>query len=81
MTAPADLKIISEEENRTVVEVTLYEGRNRQIRKMFESFGIEVARLKRIKVGNLKLGMLKQGEYRELKEEEVNALLELAERV
>ena len=81
MTAPADLKIISEEENRTVVEVTLYEGRNRQIRKMFDSFGIEVARLKRIKVGNLKLGMLKQGEYRELKEEEVNALLELAEKV
>ena len=80
MTAPADLKVISEEENRTVVEVTLYEGKNRQIRKMFEALGIEVARLKRVKVGNLKLGMLKQGEYRELKEDEVNALIELADR-
>ncbi len=77
LTAPAELKVISEEENRTVVEVTIFEGKNRQIRKMFEALGIEVARLKRVKVGNLKLGMLKQGEYRELREEEVSALMEL----
>ena len=65
-------------ENRTVVEVTIYEGRNRQIRKMFEALGIEVARLKRTKVGNLKLGMLKQGAYRHLTEDEVSSLYELA---
>ena len=78
MTAPADLRILEAQENRTVVEVTIYEGRNRQIRKMFEALGIEVARLKRTKVGNLKLGMLKQGDYRDLTPEEVNSLYELA---
>lgn len=45
---------------------------------MFEALGIEVARLKRTKVGNLKLGMLKQGDYRDLTPEEVNSLYELA---
>ena len=78
MTAHADLRILEAQENRTVVEVTIYEGRNRQIRKMFEALGIEVARLKRTKVGNLKLGMLKQGDYRDLTPEEVNSLYELA---
>lgn len=78
MTAPADLRILETQENRTVVEVTIYEGRNRQIRKMFEALGIEVARLKRTKVGNLKLGMLKQGDYRDLTPDEVSALYELA---
>ncbi len=78
MTAPADLRILEAQENRTVVEVTIYEGRNRQIRKMFEALGIEVARLKRTKVGNLKLGMLKQGNYRDLTPDEVNSLYELA---
>lgn len=78
MTVPADLRILEAQENRTVVEVTIYEGRNRQIRKMFEALGIEVARLKRTKVGNLKLGMLKQGDYRDLTPEEVNSLYELA---
>ena len=78
MTAPADLRVLEAQENRTVVEVTIYEGRNRQIRKMFEALGIEVARLKRTKVGNLKLGMLKQGTYRHLTEDEVSSLYELA---
>lgn len=78
MTAPADLRVLETQENRTVVEVTIYEGRNRQIRKMFEALGIEVARLKRTKVGNLKLGMLKQGAYRHLTDDEVISLYELA---
>lgn len=78
MTLPADIKVIDAEENRTVVEVTIYEGRNRQIRKMFEALGIEVARLKRTKVGNLKLGMLKQGSYRELTASEIESLMNLA---
>ncbi len=77
-TLPADIKIIEEQDNRTVVEVTLYEGRNRQIRKMFDALGIEVARLKRIKVGNIKLGMLKTGDYRELTADEVESLLNAA---
>ena len=50
------------------------EGRNRQIRKMCEAVGLEVARLKRTAIGPVKLGMLKPGEYRELKPDELRAL-------
>ena len=47
------------------MEIVLYEGRNRQIRKMCESLGLEVARLKRTSMGSLKLGMLPVGKWRE----------------
>lgn len=77
-TAPCELRTLEVQDNRTVVEVTIYEGKNRQIRKMFESFGIEVARLKRTKIGSVKLGMLKQGSYRELTEAEVYSLMKSA---
>lgn len=78
VTAPADLKVLEKEDNRTVLEATIYEGRNRQIRKMFEAMNIEVARLKRTKIGSLKLGMLKQGSYRELTNQEVDDLYDAA---
>lgn len=74
MTAPADVRIIQREEGRVVIEIILYEGRNRQIRKMCEELGLEVARLKRTAVGSIKLGMLPQGKWRELNEEEVHKL-------
>ena len=75
MTAPATVRVITKEENRVVLEIILYEGRNRQIRKMCESVGLEVARLKRTAIGSIKLGMLKQGEWRELHEDEVRKLM------
>ena len=71
--------VLTEEENRVVLEFILHEGRNRQIRKMCESQGLEVARLKRISIGPVKLGMLKQGDYRELTEQDVKKLLRSAE--
>lgn len=74
MTAPADVRIIKREEGRVVIEIILYEGRNRQIRKMCEALGLEVARLKRVAVGSVKLGMLPQGKWRELTEDEVHKL-------
>lgn len=74
MTAPADVRIVKREEGRVVVEIVLYEGRNRQIRKMCDELGLEVARLKRIAVGSIKLGMLPQGKWRELTEDEVHKL-------
>ena len=80
MTAPASIRVIDKSEGRVVVEVIIYEGRNRQIRKMFEALEIEVARLKRIAVGSVKLGMLPQGKWRELKEDEVRKLMLAAER-
>ena len=78
MTAPADVHIITKEEGRVVLEIVLYEGRNRQIRKMCEQLGLEVARLKRTAVGAVKLGMLPQGKWRELTSEEVNRLMNAA---
>lgn len=77
-TAPADVTVLTEEENRVVLEFVLHEGRNREIRKMCESQGLEVARLKRTAVGSLKLGVLPQGKYRELTEQEVKKLLRSA---
>ncbi|MGN0444879.1 MAG: pseudouridine synthase [Acutalibacteraceae bacterium] len=74
MTAPAEVRVVKREENRVVIEIILYEGRNRQIRKMCDALGLEVARLKRIAVGSVKLGMLPQGKWRELSEEEVHKL-------
>lgn len=74
-TAPAEVRVVLKEEGRVVLEIILYEGRNRQIRKMCEEVGLEVARLKRTAIGSIKLGMLKQGAWRELNEDEVRKLM------
>ncbi|MDD6276695.1 MAG: pseudouridine synthase [Clostridia bacterium] len=74
-TAPADAHIIEKQENRVVLEIVLYEGRNRQIRRMCEELNLDVARLKRTAVGSVKLGMLPQGKWRELSEDEVHRLM------
>lgn len=80
MTAPTEVRVLDRQENRVVLEIVLHEGRNRQIRKMCEALGLEVARLKRTAMGSVRLGMLRQGEYRELTAEEVQKLRSLAER-
>lgn len=77
-TLPADVQIITQEEGRVVLELILHEGRNRQIRKMCETLGLEVARLRRVAFGPVKLGMLPQGKWRELDEIEVTKLLRAA---
>jgi 23S rRNA pseudouridine2605 synthase len=74
-TAPAEVHVVTKEEGRVVLEIILYEGRNRQIRKMCEEVGLEVARLKRTAIGSIKLGMLKQGTWRELTDDEVRKLM------
>ena len=73
-TLPATANVLTKEEGRVVLQLTIREGRNRQIRKMCEAVGLEVARLKRISIGPLKLGMLKPGEYRELTAQELTAI-------
>ncbi len=75
MTSPCEVRVVTREEGRVVLEIILHEGRNRQIRKMCEEVGLEVARLKRTAIGSIKLGMLKQGDYRELSEDEVRKLM------
>ena len=73
-TAPAEVHVLEREEGRCVLEIILREGRNRQIRKMCEQLGLEVPRLKRIAIGQVKLGGLKSGSWRELTKEEVHRL-------
>ncbi|MBE6722476.1 MAG: rRNA pseudouridine synthase [Ruminococcaceae bacterium] len=73
-TAPAQVKVLHQESGRVVMEIILHEGRNRQIRKMCEAVGLEVARLKRTAIGNLRLGMLQPGEWRYLTAQEVKQL-------
>ena len=79
-TNPADVRIVTEEPGRTVILITITEGRNREIRRMCEAVGLEVARLKRIAVGPVRVGMLKPGSYRELTAEELEALRRLAQK-
>lgn len=74
ITAPANVLIKTKEPGRVVMEITIHEGRNRQIRRMCEEVGLEVARLKRVAIGPLRLGMLKPGGVRELSKEELKAI-------
>ena len=76
MTAPAKVKLIRQNNNKytSFLEVTIHEGRNRQIRKMFASLSYKVIKLHRIKEANISLGTLKSGEYRQLKPFEVKKL-------
>ncbi|MBO7396020.1 MAG: rRNA pseudouridine synthase [Ruminococcus sp.] len=73
-TLPASVIVKEKEQGRVVLLITIKEGRNRQIRKMCEAVGLEVARLRRISIGPVKLGMLKPGTWRELTAEELRAL-------
>lgn len=73
-TAECSVIVLDKKPGRVVLQMTIHEGRNRQIRRMCEAVGLEVARLKRTSVGPLKLGMLQPGEYRELKPDELRAI-------
>ncbi len=74
MTMPSEVRVLEKKEGRVVIEIIIYEGRNRQIRKMCDALGLEVARLKRTQIGSVKLGMLKTGDWRNLTDEEVHKL-------
>lgn len=74
LTKPATFRFIDIREGNALFEITIHEGRNRQIRRMFEKIGYEVIRLKRIKIGDLSLGNLKAGEYRHLLPSEIMRL-------
>lgn len=73
-TLPCTVLVLEKEQGRVVLQMTISEGRNRQIRKMCEAVGLEVARLKRTSVGPLRLGMLKPGSWRDLRPDELRAI-------
>lgn len=74
MTRPCIVNILVEEDERTVLEFTIKEGKNRQIRRMCEAVQLTVKRLRRTSVGGVKLGMLKPGEWADLTKEEMRIL-------
>lgn len=73
-TKRAKIKLLDFSENISRIQITIYEGKNRQIRRMFESIGKEVNFLKRTAVGDLKLGGLGRGAWRYLNDAEINYL-------
>ena len=70
-TLPAKVASLGTEGGNTLLSFELFEGRNRQIRRMCEEVGLKILRLSRIAIGDLALGSLKEGTYRHLTEEEV----------
>ena len=74
-TAPAKVRIIKQETFATVVLVTIHEGRNRQVRRMFEETGHKVLQLRRVRFGPLELGDLPRGQWRELTSDEIRRLM------
>lgn len=76
-TLPCDIIIISRAPERSVLQITLYEGRNRQIRKMCEQAELDIKRLKRIAVGEINIGMLTPGKWKYLNHNETEYLKSL----
>jgi len=74
VTGKAKVKIIKGSQSSTLVEITIYEGKNRQVRKMFASVGNPVQELERVAIGNIRLGHLRPGHYRKLTREEIEHL-------
>src|SRR5574341_1845565 len=79
-TAPAKLKKVRKEEANSWVEITIHEGRKRQVRRMFDRVGRSVIKLKRIRTGSLVLGDLPEGAFRYLTPSEVTELREMAQK-
>ncbi len=73
-TSRAKIRVTRQEEEYTYVTVTIHEGRNRQVRRMFEAVGLHVTALKRVGFGPLTLGNLRRGEWRYLTAEEIALL-------
>ena len=76
ISAPAKVRLISRNENSytSILEVSIHEGKNREIRKMFKTIGYNVKKLHRIKEATIELGNLRSGEYRQLKPYEIKKL-------
>ncbi|MDR0853604.1 MAG: rRNA pseudouridine synthase [Clostridiales Family XIII bacterium] len=74
VTAPAKVSIIKQSSGFAICEITIHEGKNRQIRKMFASVGNKVLDLERVSIGDVRLGGLKAGHYRKLTQQEIKSL-------
>lgn len=74
VTKRAKVTVLKGNQNSTLVEITIFEGKNRQVRKMFSAIGNPVQELERVAIGTIRLGHLKSGHYRKLTKEEIEYL-------
>ena len=77
VTSPAKVKLVKQMPRYAVVEISIREGKNRQVRKMFAAVGNRVQELKRVSIGEIRLGRMKEGHYRKLTKEEIEYLRSL----
>jgi len=81
-TAPAEVHLVETGRgargDQSIVSIVLHEGRTRQVRKMCEAVGHPVVRLRRVRIGPIRLGALKPGEFRELTRAEIDQLERIA---
>lgn len=80
LTRPAEVVRLRDSGGRTFLEITITEGRNRQVRRMIEAAGSQVLKLVRTAIGPIRIGRLEIGKWRELAPEEVRALVSYARR-
>lgn len=78
VTAPCEATILSSHERITIVKVVLYQGWKRQIRRMCEALNLELVKLERIAIGSVRIGNLKEGEFRKLTQAEIGSLTKSA---
>ena len=79
--AYADVMVLEADNKHTMMQITLYQGLNRQIRKMFEHFGYEVKSLKRIQHANITLDGLRRGEFKPIKPQQIRELRNFLNRI
>ena len=77
VTSPAEVRVIRQNPRSAVVEISIHEGKSRQVRKMFAAVGNKVQTLERIAIGDLRLGRLMTGHYRKLTQKEIDYLKSL----
>ena len=77
VTSPAKVTIVKQTEKSAIATITIHEGKNRQVRKMFKAVGCPVQELTRIAIGDIQLARLKEGTYRKLTRQEIEYLKNL----
>ena len=73
-TAPAKVKLLKKTQKNSFVQISIHEGKNRQVRKMFEKVGHRVIKLKRLSFGNINLDGLREGQWKYLTDDEIEYL-------
>lgn len=77
LTSPAEVEMLDAKDGHTTIKITIHEGKNRQVRRMFEAVGSKVKELQRVSIGTVELGNLPLGRWRHLTSHEINYLKNL----